>query len=53
MRLTILSLAVMALLAGITGCGIKPSKVDPPPSVRHDTFPKTYPDPETDPKPKP
>jgi hypothetical protein len=49
MKITVLSLCLALLLAG---CGVKPSKVDPPAGVTHDTFPKTYPDPKTDPAPK-
>lgn len=42
-------LCVNALLLG--SCGIKPSGVEPPETVKEDTFPGTYPDTSTDPKP--
>ena len=35
----------------LAACGKKPGKVDAPPYVTNDTFPQTYPDPATDPKP--
>ncbi len=31
-------------------CGVKPPYVDPPQGIKHDTFPKTYPDINTDPQ---
>jgi len=40
----------MALVA-VGGCGIKPGSVDPPKGVEKDPFPRTYPDPSTDPDP--
>ena len=54
MRLTALSICALLALAFVVpmaGCGIKPNKVDPPPSVKVDKFPKTYPNQATDPKP--
>lgn len=59
MKLTVLSfslpfhLTLALALVAVGGCGIKPNKVSPPPSVTKDTFPQTYPDPATDPKPQP
>jgi hypothetical protein len=59
MKLTVLSfhlslaLALALTVVVLGGCGIKPAKVSPPPSVVKDTFPQTYPDPATDPKPQP
>ncbi len=44
---TILCISLLALAA----CGIKPAYVEPPQGAEHDTFPRTYPDPSTDPKP--
>ncbi len=44
-------LLALALSGILSACGKKPSEVDPPPGVTNDTFPKTYPDPSTDPKP--
>lgn len=59
MKLTVLSFSLpfhltlaLALLT-VDGCGIKPNKVSPPPSVTKDTFPQIYPDSGTDPKPQP
>lgn len=49
MRRIVLSLCMAVLL---TGCGVKPVSVDPPPGVKKDTFPRVYPDPKTDPQPK-
>jgi uncharacterized protein YceK len=49
MKKIAICLCVMGLLSG---CGVKPSHVDPPPGVKVDTFPKTYPNPATDPQPK-
>ncbi len=49
MKIIVLSLCVAVLL---TGCGVKPAKVDPPPGVKKDSFPAVYPDPKTDPSPK-
>ena len=49
MKIIVLSLCATLLLAG---CGVKPTKVDPPPGITHDSFPKVYPDPKTDPAPK-
>lgn len=49
MKITAISLCMAMLL---TGCGVKPSHVDPPAGVQKDTFPQTYPDPSTDPEPK-
>jgi hypothetical protein len=45
-------LLLMFLLAPLTACGKKPNQVDPPPGVEDSAFPKTYPDPATDPKPE-
>lgn len=36
---------------GLTGCGKKPSHIDPPLGTEEDTFPRTYPDLKTDPQP--
>lgn len=51
MRITIISFLVAAAM--LAGCGVKPSRVDPPPGTGKDTFPHTYPDPATDPRPDP
>lgn len=44
---------VLLLLCALslTACGKKPGHVDPPPDVKKDEFPYTYPDPDSDPKP--
>gem|GEM_PF-1449006 len=42
--------ALVAALT-LTGCGKKPGSVDPPPWVEDDTYPASYPDVSTDPKP--
>jgi predicted small lipoprotein YifL len=45
-------LTLLALLVtGLAGCGKKPSTLDPPPGIAADNFPRTYPDPTTDPQP--
>lgn len=44
---SVLCLAVL----GTSACGIKPPYVDPPEGAKHTTFPATYPDASTDPKP--
>ncbi|MDP9128692.1 MAG: hypothetical protein M3N08_10605 [Pseudomonadota bacterium] len=44
-------MVALALALLLTGCGKKPSTVDPPPYVTEDHFPQLYPDPATDPKP--
>lgn len=52
MRITVVSLMLAMVL--LTGCGVKPSAVDPPAGTEKgakDPFPKTYPDPSTDPDP--
>jgi hypothetical protein len=40
------------ITAGLGGCGIKPSQVDPPQGEKNDTFPRTYPNPDYDPAPE-
>lgn len=50
------ALLISCLLAAVfflplAACGKKPSSVDPPQGEDNDTFPLTYPDPATDPKP--
>ncbi|MFN7112799.1 MAG: hypothetical protein ACK4PK_00390 [Alphaproteobacteria bacterium] len=67
MRLTVFSIcALLAITVLPSGCGIKPSFVEPPPQTKADGtlqtkeearktdhFPRTYPDPAHDPAPKP
>jgi len=48
MHLTVLSFCLAAALV-LGGCGIKPGKVDAPPGVQKDSFPKTYPAPDVRP----
>jgi hypothetical protein len=54
MRLKAMSLhlaLVLGLALAASGCGIKPSELSPPPGKK-DTYPRTYPDPSTDPQPE-
>ncbi|MCB1783480.1 MAG: hypothetical protein KDI13_05740 [Alphaproteobacteria bacterium] len=45
-----ITLALFAIATlGLSACGIKPSHVDPPAGAEDVTFPRTYPDPSTDP----
>ncbi len=46
-----LNIVFLTLALGTTACGIKPAHVEPPKGAEHDEFPRTYPDPSTDPKP--
>lgn len=46
-------LPVYIVVAGLmsmalTGCGVKPSTLSPPPGADERNFPRTYPDPATD-----
>jgi hypothetical protein len=46
-------LAVIALASCLlASCGVKPGHVDAPSGPENDTFPRTYPDPATDPAPE-
>jgi hypothetical protein len=47
-----LLLLAFGLFLAVSGCGKKPGHVDPPPGATG-TFPRTYPDPATDPGPQP
>jgi hypothetical protein len=49
-RFAALAVLILSGLA-LTACGLKPSHVDPPPTVEDDTYPNEYPDPATDPAP--
>lgn len=51
MRQAILVLLLLSVGFGVSACGKKPSKLDPPLGVEDDTFPRTYPDTNTDPAP--
>ena len=44
--------ALPLLVLPLSGCGIKPSSVDPPPGAENLKFPRTYPDLSTDPGPQ-
>lgn len=46
-----LLLVFLVLSFALTACGKKPGQIDPPPDLAEDHFPRTYPDPATDPKP--
>jgi hypothetical protein len=37
-------LAILLLSLPVSGCGIRPGEVDPPPGVDKKAFPRTYPD---------
>lgn len=50
-HLIIYSFVLIALSTALTGCGIKPGSVEPPPGAEDRVFPRTYPDPSTDPRP--
>lgn len=45
----ILTIVVAALL--LSSCGIKPDSLEPPPGAENKTFPRTYPDLSSDPRP--
>lgn len=51
MRITVLFLS-LALPLALAACGVKPDHVDPPPHVKTDTYPHTYPDTQHDPAPE-
>ena len=42
-----LLLAILLFPLAVSGCGIRPGQVDPPPGAEKLTFPRTYPDPAT------
>jgi hypothetical protein len=44
-------IALLLPLFALGACGKRPNQVDPPPGAEDITFPKTYPDIKTDPKP--
>ena len=44
-------IALLLPVLMLAACGKKPNQVDPPPGAEDITFPKTYPDISTDPKP--
>ncbi|MBU6475320.1 MAG: hypothetical protein KGQ70_05090 [Alphaproteobacteria bacterium] len=46
-------LALTGALSLLGGCGIKPSRLSPPPGAQKSDYPRVYPDPATDPKPAP
>ncbi|MCB9991691.1 MAG: hypothetical protein H6867_10055 [Rhodospirillales bacterium] len=43
--------ASLCIALSLSSCGIKPDSVEPPPGAESKEFPRTYPDPSTDPKP--
>jgi hypothetical protein len=48
LRFKIVFFPVILLLSlSVSGCGIRPGDVDPPPGVEKNAFPRTYPDPST------
>ena len=42
---------LLSCVSGLVACGKRAGRIDPPPEVTEDTFPRTYPDPALDPKP--
>lgn len=53
--LSVRLIPVYIVLAGLmsmtlTGCGVKPDRLSPPAGTEDSTFPRTYPDPATDPE---
>ena len=46
-----LALTLVVLAFGLSACGKKPKDVDPPLGANPKDYPRTYPDPATDPKP--
>ena len=46
-----LALLLVVLACGLSGCGKRPKDIDPPVGTDAHSFPQTYPDPATDPKP--
>jgi hypothetical protein len=43
-------MALLLPFLSLCACGKKPNQLDPPPGAEDSTFPRTYPDPATDPK---
>lgn len=53
MRLTALSFCLLlALASGLSACGLKPNKMEPPEGVAKDAYPRVYPDLKNDPQPE-
>jgi len=50
-RILLCCFVFLSLSATLSGCGIKPGSVEPPPGAEDRVFPRTYPDPSTDPTP--
>jgi len=48
-RIFIYSAVFVCLATVLSGCGIKPDSLEPPPGAEEKVFPRTYPDPSTDP----
>ena len=51
LRAGFIGLLAVGLVSGLTACGKKAGRVDPPPEVEIDQFPRVYPAPALDPKP--
>jgi len=45
-------LVTLGMGIGLSACGVKPKKVEAPVGADQSTFPRTYPDPRTDPRPE-
>lgn len=48
-KFLVLSLFLALLAPGLSGCGIKPSNVDPPEGANEGDYPRVYPDLKNDP----
>lgn len=48
----ILLLVGLLMAAGLSACGKRATRLDPPDASVPDEFPRVYPDPATDPKPE-
>jgi hypothetical protein len=45
------SFALVLAATALAGCGIKPKELQPPKGAEDIDYPRTYPDPATDPRP--
>jgi predicted small lipoprotein YifL len=52
LRRAIFAVLLLVLAMPLAACGKKAGELDPPPGAENLTFPRTYPDPSTDPKPE-
>ncbi|QQG37488.1 MAG: hypothetical protein HYS17_08770 [Micavibrio aeruginosavorus] len=49
-RLSLYIVLAGLMSMGLCGCGVKPDSLSPPPGAEETVFPRTYPDPSTDPQ---